>query len=108
MNCESVWKEIIGKQKNWELGKEREQNLAEPELWLSAMKPGGDKGYHGESKWVDGRGLGFEVIQAEQRALSPYRTGKGRCSALPGRLNKDQQRPFPFGRCTFLMLLGLW
>lgn len=73
VNCESVLKEIIGKRKNWELEKGREKNSAELELWLSAVKLGGDEGSHGR---VSGRVAGVWVLRLSKQSRDhPPTTG---------------------------------
>lgn len=76
------------------IGKEREKN-SRTGLWLSAVKLGGDEGKSWESKWACGRCLGSEVIQAEPRPPTHLGAVNGSCSSS-SRVDKDQQRPFPF------------
>ena len=86
-----------------ESGKRKGRKFSRARTVASAVKPGETKEATGS---VRGWMAGVWVLRLSEP--SPRRTGKGSRSALPSRLNKDQQRPFPFRKCTFLMLLGLW
>lgn len=86
-NCESAPWEIMGKGKNWELGKE----MGEKPSWSRDFPPrcrlGETKAGRGGAGWT----ADVLPLRLHSRAETPAPAGKGSPSALPGGLNKGHR-----------------